>query len=132
VGRLSDRFGKLRVFTVVALASIAPILALTHLPPVPLWVLLTVSTAFMCSMSGRFVPAMAMVTSSVSSRNRGSFMSVNSSVQSMGSGLAAFVGGAIIAELPDGRLLNFDRVGYLAVAATLLSLPLARRLRREG
>jgi predicted MFS family arabinose efflux permease len=132
VGRLADRFGKLRVFTVVAVASIAPILALTHLPPVPLWGLLAVSTAFMCSMSGRFVPAMAMVTSSVATRSRGSFKSDNSSIQSMGSGFAAFVGGAIIAELPDGRLLHFDRVGYLAALATLISLPLARRLRREG
>lgn len=132
IGRLADRLGKLRVFTWAALISVLPLLALTHLPEVPVWLLLIVSTSFMVSMSSRFVPAMAMVTSSVRMELRGSFMSVNSAIQSAGSGISAYLGGLIIRELPDGRLANFEWVGYLACLATLASILLARTLRREG
>ncbi len=44
----------------------------------------------MVLISGRFVPAAALVTSSVVSRYRGSFMSLIASVQQLSSGLASF------------------------------------------
>ena len=56
-------------------------------------------------------------------------MSLNSSVQHLSSGLGAFVGGAIIVRRPDGVLARYDLVGLIAVAATLVSIALAARLR---
>ena len=50
------------------------------LGPVPAAVAVASSTFFMISMTGRFVPAMAMITSSVEPEHRGGFMSVNSAV----------------------------------------------------
>jgi len=38
VGRLADRYGKLRVFRITGTAAIATILIMTNLPPVALWV----------------------------------------------------------------------------------------------
>ena len=43
----------------------------------------------MICMSGRFVPAMALMTACIEARHRGGFMSVNSSVQQLAAGLAA-------------------------------------------
>jgi hypothetical protein len=59
-------------------------------------------------------------------------MSANSSVQHLATGLGASVGGLVIHRAADGRLLYFDRVGWIAIAATLISLWLAGRLRPAG
>ena len=93
VGRWADRAGKLRVFTLMSLSASVPVIALTNLPRVPLIVALATSTLLMICMSGRFVPAMAMMTATVESRYRGGFMSVNSSVQQFSCGLAAWISG---------------------------------------
>jgi predicted MFS family arabinose efflux permease len=129
-GWLSDRFGKLLVFRALALLAIVPALMLTHLPVVPLAVALLTTTLFMVLTSGRMVPAMAMITASSLPRYRGSFLSINSSVQQMGLGLAPLLGGAILGEGESGTpLTGFGSVGILAAATMLLTVYLAGRLR---
>jgi predicted MFS family arabinose efflux permease len=132
VGRLADRHGKLRVYRVVAPVSALLMLLVTNLPRVGLAAAVAAVATLMVSNAGRMVPAMAMITSSVEPRRRGGFMSVNSSLQHLATGLGASVGGAIITKSADGTLRHFDRVGLIAVAATLLSLWLAGRLRVAG
>ena len=131
LGRLSDRLGLLRVFTVVSILAIGPILVLSNLPKVPLWAALSVTTAFMILTSGRFIPGMAMITNSVEGRYRGGFMSVNSALQQFASGLATILAAAVIARAPDGRLLHYGVVGLLGAGSILISLYLAKNLKRE-
>jgi predicted MFS family arabinose efflux permease len=128
-GRLADHFGKLPVFRVLALLTLVPIALTTNLPPVPLAVVLAISTLFMVVSSGRMVPAMALITASAAPRYRGSFLSVNSSVQTMTMGLASILGGALLGEADDGRLTGFPLAGVLAMVAVLASVWLAGRLR---
>ena len=45
-GRMSDRHGKQRMFTLISCVSIIPLLACTNLPPVPLWVAILVMVTF--------------------------------------------------------------------------------------
>jgi predicted MFS family arabinose efflux permease len=130
LGRLSDRIGLLKVFTAVSVLAAGPLLAVTLLRPAPLWILLGVTTAFMVLTSGRFVPGMAMITSSVEPRFRGGFMTVNSALQQMASGLAAMTAGAVIVKGPAGTLDRYPWVGALGVLCIVLSLVLARRLRQ--
>lgn len=129
VGRASDHYGKRRVFLVMAFLALLPILALTHLPPVALPLVILVTTAFFILVSGRVVPAWAMVTGSVPAENRGSFMSLVSAVQQFSIGLASLIGGLIVTENQGGRLGNYPLVGYLAICTTLIALGLALRLR---
>ena len=77
IGRLADRYGKRRVFTIVAFLSVVPILVTTHLPPLPLPQVVAASVLFFVLVPGRFGPAMALVSGSVEPRLRGSFMSFN-------------------------------------------------------
>lgn len=132
IGRWSDRFGKARVFTIVASLSLIPVLAFTTLvswAPLPLTAVLAVTTTFIVLVTGRFVPAMALVTAVVEPRLRGAFMAVNSSIQSLAMGAAASLAGVIIARPdPQGPLLHYGWVGALAACATLLCLVLVRRL----
>jgi predicted MFS family arabinose efflux permease len=128
-GRLSDRFGKLLVFRILALLALIPTFLITNLPPVSLGVVLLVSTLFMVMTSGRMVPAMAMITACSQPRYRGSFMSINAAVQHLASGLAALLGAALLHKTEDGRLTGFATIGVLAGCAMVLSVILAGRLR---
>ncbi len=129
VGRWADRSGKLYVFTLMSLSATIPITALTHLPRVPLLVALATSTLLMICMSGRFVPAMAMMTAVVESRYRGGFMSLNSSVQQFSCGLAAWLTGNIIGQGPNGQITGYPVAGMVSVTLVLTCIWLARFLR---
>jgi predicted MFS family arabinose efflux permease len=129
VGRLADRFGKRIIFWIMAACTVFILLALTNLPAMALAPLLIVTTLYWIATSGRWVPAMAMITSSALPRYRGSFMSVNSSVQQMTIGLAAVVAGQIVGKGPDGRLTGYASAGIIAAVCTGASMVLASHLR---
>jgi predicted MFS family arabinose efflux permease len=129
IGWLSDRFGKLRMFRILAVLTLAPILLVTNLPVVALTTTLLISTLFMVTTSGRMVPAMALITASAAPRNRGSFLSVNASVQQAAAGLAAALGGLMLGSAENGAMTGFPMVGGLACTATLLSVWLAGKVR---
>jgi predicted MFS family arabinose efflux permease len=136
VGFIADRWGKLLVFRAVALFCLVPILLITNLPPTSLAVTLLATTLFMVATSARMVPAMAMITASAAPRYRGSFMSINSSVQQMAMGAAPLLSGLILGAEPEGQsalpLQGYPLVGLLASAAMLASIFLAGRLRPGG
>jgi len=129
IGRLADRYGKKRLFGVVGVLSIVPILITTHLTVVPLPVVIACAVLFFVLVTGRFGPGMTLVTGSVAPSLRGSFMSFNASIQQLGSGLAALTAGFIIGRAPDGGLTGYGLVGWLAAACTLLAIWLAHRIR---
>jgi predicted MFS family arabinose efflux permease len=131
IGKLADSKGKSRVFTWVSVVAIGPMLLITHLPLLPLWVVLVVTTFFMVFTSGRMVPGMALVTATVEPRYRGGFMSINSALQQFSSGVAAMIAGAIVVKTGDGRLSRYGVVGILAMISVLTSIFLARRLKVE-
>lgn len=129
IGWCADRFGKRRMFLVLAGCSLVPIVIITHLPRSGLPLLLAVSTLFMVLMSGRFIPLMALVTTCVDPRVRGAFMSLSSAVQNLAAGLASLGAGALIGHAPDGALTGFGTVGYCAAGLTVMCVLVARRLR---
>jgi predicted MFS family arabinose efflux permease len=128
-GRLADRFGKQRVFMYVAIFSVVPIVLLTNLKPAPHYIVLLITTTFFIAFGGRFVPAVSLITSSVAPRLRGSFMSFNSSIQQLASGLSAFLSGLIIQKSAAGPLLHFDTIGIIASVATILCIFIIRQLK---
>jgi predicted MFS family arabinose efflux permease len=129
IGRLADRYGKLRVYRIVAPVSAVLMLVVTNLPPVSTAVAVAVAASLMMCNAGRMVAAMAMVTGSVLPEKRGGFMSANSSLQHLSTGLGAQVGGLIVKPSATGGLSHFEIVGLIAVATTLISLWLAGRVR---
>ncbi len=125
IGRLADRYDKRKLFYVIALLSIIPILWVTHLSHVPLPQMIVVTTLFMIFVSGRFIPVMALITVNVTPQLRGSFMSLISSAQQISAGLASLVAGSIIGLSATGEMTNFGMVGIVASIATVLCVFLA-------
>lgn len=128
VGRLTDLHGRRRVFAVVAGISILSIFITTHLPSAPLWVATLVQMLFMTASSGRFVPAMAIVTAAVIPRLRGSFMTFNAALQQLSAGVASFAASLIVITGAGGNLERFSAVGWLSMLATLFAILLAARI----
>ncbi len=129
IGRWADRAGKRRVFLLMSCSAAAPIVLFTNLHQAPFLAGIAVTTLLMVCMSGRFVPAMAMITASVKARHRGGFMSANSSVQQFSLGLATYVSGRIMGQTPGGELTHFPLIGMLSVLCVLGGISLARHLK---
>ena len=132
IGRLSDRFEKLHVLMGMSSAAAAAALLVANLPALSLLPAMLATAAFMVAMSGRFSPAMAMLTNAIESRYRGGFMSVNSAVQQAAGGLANLVAGWIVYEGAGGHLFRYSWVGGLSAVCMGITVLLAARLRRAA
>jgi predicted MFS family arabinose efflux permease len=127
-GRWADRWGAERVFVRIALVSIAPVVAITVLPPMAEPIILALTTVFMVVSGGRWVAALALINNAVEPGARGTFMSLNSSVQQMAAGVASLVAGWMVTDGADGRLHGYPKVGIFAAVCVLGAVILARRL----
>ncbi len=131
-GRMTDRRGKVPTFRVLALAAVVPMVGITLLGRAPLTVIFAVSTLLFMCMSGRMIPGMAILTSAANPALRGTFMTLNASVQSAAMGVAAFVGGQLVSRGPQGEVQHYWMAAIVGVVATLGSLWLAGRLTLHG
>jgi len=122
IGHMSDKYGKVKVFRVLAVVSLIPLLVTTNLPVTPLWIVLINSTAFFILVSGRMIPAMAMVSQVVENKIRGTFMSLIGSVQMLASGIATVLAGMVVTIGSDGRMEHYNWVGYGAASCGLLTI----------
>lgn len=134
VGKMADKHGRLKIFTIFGSLVLIPIITITNLMPVPLWIVLVIAGVFFIFSNGRMVPSTTMETAIIKPENRGSYMSIRSAVQQLASGIAAFVAGLIITEGPSvyganvKALHNYQYVGMIAVGFSLVALVVARRL----
>lgn len=128
VGRLADKLGKQKVYGIFAALSLIPLYLITNMSVLPIGIVLIVTSFFFVVITGRMVPAMAMITSTAMPQNRGSFMSFNSSVQQLTAGIAAFIAGGIVTENASGQLVNYEIVGYIAMVACVISIWAAFRI----
>jgi len=121
IGHLADRYGKVRIFRFLAIISLIPLLVTTNLSKTALWIVLINSTLFFILISGRMIPAMAMVSQVVHSKIRGTFMSLIGSVQILASGIASVVAGMVVTIGADGMMQHYNLVGYGAAVCGLLT-----------
>lgn len=126
IGKLCDRVGSFRVFRVVALVSVVPIFLVTHLPAGLNIVLALMATSlFTMFGSGRFIPAMTLVSAVVKPEERGTFMSLENASRQLSSGIASQGAGIIIGSTAAGALTHFDAVGYVGIATSLIAIYIA-------
>lgn len=132
IGHWADKHGKVEVYRLVALLAMIPTLVLTHAGVLPLWVWLIISASFFVLISGRMIPSMAIIASSAQPKLRGTFMSLNSTVQSLAMGLATTLAGFLTSLDASGRIVGYSLVGYVAVAANLVAIWFVSRIVMHG
>jgi MFS transporter, DHA1 family, inner membrane transport protein len=130
IGKLADKQGKQFWFTICAIASTVLVLTITNLPPQPLWVVLVIIGAWFFTATGRIVPANAMITQSVPNEIRGSFMSLNSCVQQLGTGLASLLSGIITWSDDKHWIYGYHYLGYVSVCVIIICIFMSKRLNK--
>jgi MFS transporter, DHA1 family, inner membrane transport protein len=120
-GKMADKYGRFKVYAVLNTFSVIPIYMISNFNSHSFWMMIGVSAMFFVFSGARFGPMAAIITSTVEPQSRGGFMSLNSALQQLGAALCAFVGGAIISNAPDGKLVHYERVGYVAIGMTVLA-----------
>jgi predicted MFS family arabinose efflux permease len=129
-GRFADKYGKLRIFTIAALLSLIPVLFITNMPAIPFYYVLIVTGFWFIVANGRNIASATMVSNVVLSENRGSFMSINSAVQQLFTGIASIIAGFIVVtKKPNPQLLHYSWVGYLSIIVIAFCIFLARKLK---
>lgn len=122
IGTWADRAGKHRVFRAVAGFSMLPVLLITHLPQLPLYALILLFPFFMMAVSGRNVPLQALMTTVSDPVRRGAFLSANSAVQQLGTGMGAFLGGLLLTSDAAGHIAGYGTNGWISVGLTVLAM----------
>jgi predicted MFS family arabinose efflux permease len=131
IGRASDRLGKFNVFSFGCAVTIVMVVIFTHLAITPLWVLVSVLVILQIGIFSRMISASALMSALPAPADRGAYMSISSSLQQVAGGMAAILSGSIVIEGADGFLVHFDRVGYVLVGTTLLTLSMMYFINRR-
>jgi predicted MFS family arabinose efflux permease len=118
-GWLSDRYGTSPVVLFgAALYTAALVLGFLYpvdaIPVLAVFVGLTIAAGF------RFVPMRALLLRIPAPQERARFLSLQSAVFSIGSGIGATLGAQILSERPDRSLTGIDNLACLAIALTLV------------
>ena len=131
VGKAADAFGRFRVFVGGTALSIVMVLVYTHLGPIPLAVLVLVNAVMFVGIFSRMIPYQAIASAVPAPAQRGAFNAISASLQQLAGGVASVIAGHIVALGADGRLLHFERIGYVVVGSSLVALALLWRLVRS-
>lgn len=123
-GRISDKIGKYKMFCIGSFISMIIMAIYTNIGITPLgWVIL-LNVILFIGISSRMISASALMTAIPQPQNRGAFMSINSSVQQISGGIASAAAGLIVVQTKSGVLEHYDRLGYVVIAAMIITLVL--------
>ncbi len=122
IGHRADLHGKTRVYRQVAALAFIPLLLVTQTEHATLALWLLCTTSFFVLISGRMIPAMAIITSAAQPKLRGTFMSLNACMQQLASGLASMLAGMLTHQAANGSIVGYPHVGYVAMVANLLAI----------
>lgn len=122
IGKFSDQMGKYNIFVIGSLITMVVVAVYCNLGITPLWIVLVLNILMFAGVSSRMITSSALLTAVPVPQDRGSFMSINSSVQQISGGIATFIAGKIVVETTGGKLENYDLLGYVVVGAMLVTI----------
>lgn len=123
VGKLSDGWGKYKVFFSGFILMIAIVLIYTNLGPTPLWMVMVLNIIMFVGISSRMISSSALISAVPDAADRGAFMSINSSIQQISGGVAAYVAGLIVFQSTEtSPLQNYDLLGLVVAASIIITM----------
>lgn len=123
LGKQADKYGKYRLFVFGSILSIFMVMIYTHLGPNPIWVVIITNIVLYTGISSRMISSSALISGVPDMKDRGAYMGINSSIQQVSGGIAAFVAGLIVYQpAKNAPLQHFDTVGYVTACTMLITL----------
>lgn len=121
IGKLSDKMDKFMIFCGGSLLAIVMILIYTNMTPVPVWQVIVLNMVLFMGIMSRMIPATTLTMSIPDQRDRGAFMSVNSSLQQVAGGIAALCAGFIVTqETESSPLKHYDTLGIVVSVLVII------------
>ena len=132
LGKQADKYGKYRLFIFGSILSIIMVMIFTHLGPTPIWIVILTNIVLYTGISSRIISSSALISGVPDMKDRGAYMGINSSIQQVSGGIAAFVAGLIVYQpAKNAPLQHFDTVGYVTVCTMLITLGMMFFIDRE-
>lgn len=129
VGKLSDKVDKFKIFAIASAWMIGMVIFYTNLGPTPLWQVMILNVLMMGGVMSRMIPSQALVSAVPDMRDRGAFMSVNTSLQQLAGGVASAVAGLIVVQKDkQNPLQHYDTLGYIISGITIIGVYLVYRV----
>jgi predicted MFS family arabinose efflux permease len=128
IGWLSDHMNRLKLLMIMSAGAVIAVLVITRMGPASLTIASLMMAFFMVTMSGRFSPAMTMITNAVGARHRGGFMSVHAALQQAATAGVCLTAGFFVTRTPEGQLAGLPMLSYASIACFILTVILAAGL----
>ena len=123
IGKMTDKIGRFKIFLIGTILAIILVGVYTNLiGPIHLWVLIAINVFLFVGISARMISSSTLISSIPSPRDRGAFMSINSSIQQISGGVASFIAGLIVIQSTDGKLSRYPLLGLVVIASMIIAL----------
>lgn len=131
IGKLSDKVNKYGLFVFGSVVAIIMVLIYTNITPIPLWQVIVINMIMFMGIMSRMIPATTLTTSIPQMKDRGAFMSINSSLQQMAGGIAAICAGMIVTQsTKHSPLQHYNILGYVVSIVIIVCAILIFRVYR--
>lgn len=122
IGRFSDKIGKFNMFAIGSTISILMVGIYTNLGVTPLWICIALNVILFIGINARIISISALTSAIPEPKDRGAYMSINSSIQQVSGGIASSVAGLIVVQQSDGMLTRYDTLGIVVIASMVIAL----------
>ena len=120
LGKLSDKIGKYKMFVFGSIVAMVMVVIYCNRDVTPLALAILINIILYAGVSSRMISSSALMTAVPEPQDRGAFMSINSSVQQFSGGIASFITGIIVFEPKNGKLENYDVLGYVVMVSMIV------------
>ena len=129
IGKFSDKIDKFVLFAIASSWMAVMVVIYTNLSVTPLWLVIIFNVLMMMGIMSRMIPSSALTTALPEMKDRGAFMSINSSLQQIAGGIAAaFAGMVVVQKTKTSPLEHYNTLGYIIVGVSVLSILMIYRV----
>ncbi|MEO8474585.1 MAG: MFS transporter [Chryseolinea sp.] len=122
IGKYADTIGKYTVFVAGSVLGMIIVGIYGNLGVTELWIVIILNVFLFIGISSRMITAGALMSAIPDLKDRGAFMSINSSIQQISGGVAAAVAGLIVVQSPTGQLQRYDLLCYVVVLTMAITV----------
>jgi predicted MFS family arabinose efflux permease len=121
VGKLADRYGKIQIFIFGSIIGIIMVGIYCNLGVTPLWAVMLLNVVLFLGINARMISSQALITAIPDMKDRGAFMSINSSVSQVSGGIASAVAGMIVVQRADGFVEHYPMLGWVVIGSMIIA-----------
>ncbi|SOE21183.1 Predicted arabinose efflux permease, MFS family [Spirosomataceae bacterium TFI 002] len=121
LGKVADKVGKLKLFVFGSILSSILVGIYCNLGVTPFWVILAINVILFLGINARMISSSALITAVPDLKDRGAFMSINSSVSQVSGGIASAIAGMIVVQRSDGFVEHYPLLGWVVIGSMIVS-----------